>query len=227
MKGLALDDDQSLDPDPNTYSRLPLGSIPDSFNSKQFKKFKWNFNLLTSEVGSRTEAKFKFLKGDLVVMGGYYGSHLKDEKGDLEWLSMDIVLGLKKCCLSSFPEKKQIFAGGVLDRIGPIDVCSLLIRELSSYAEKSNGNFRLHQYGYDWRLSGQIMTRNMIQYLENIYSENGGEAIVIIAHSMGGLIALSAAQKRPELVKGVVFCGTPFGLRGVPLVLWGIQRGNK
>jgi hypothetical protein len=150
MKGLALDDDQSLDTDPNTFSRLPLGTIPDSFNSKQFKKSKWNFSLLTSEVSSRTEAKFGFLKGDLVVMGGYYGSHLQDEKGDMEWLSMDIVLGLKKCCLSSFTEKKQLSAGGVLAKIGPLDVCSILIRELSSYAEKSGGDFRLHQYGYDW-----------------------------------------------------------------------------
>jgi pimeloyl-ACP methyl ester carboxylesterase len=71
------------------------------------------------------------------------------------------------------------------------------------------------------------MTQNMIKYLEQIYSENGGQPIVIIAHSMGGLISLSAAQKRPELVRGVVFCGTPFGLGGVPLVLWGIQRGMK
>lgn len=75
------------------------------------------------------------------------------------------------------------------------------------------------------RLSGQVMTKNMIDYLEYIYSGNGNESIVIIAHSMGGLIALSAAQHRPDLVKGIVFCGTPFGLGGVPLVLWGIQRG--
>ena len=70
------------------------------------------------------------------------------------------------------------------------------------------------------------MTQNMIQYLENIYSVNGNEGIVIIAHSMGGLVALSAAQQKPDLVKGIVFCGTPFGFGGVPLILWGIQRGN-
>lgn len=40
---------------------------------------------------------------------------------------------------------------------------------------------------------------------------------------MGGLIALYALQKRPELFKGIVFCGTPFG--PVPLILWGIQKG--
>ena len=69
------------------------------------------------------------------------------------------------------------------------------------------------------------MTQNMIQYLEKLYSDNGNEKIVIIAHSMGGMIALSTAQQKPELVKGIVFCGTPFGLGGVPLVLWGIQKG--
>ena len=40
---------------------------------------------------------------------------------------------------------------------------------------------------------------------------------------MGGLIALSALNQRPDLFKGIVFCGTPFG--PTPLILWGLQRG--
>jgi len=216
MKGLALED--AADPDPTMYARLPLGRMPESFNDRK-SRIEMN-DMKNSDL----PVKFGFLKGDAVLMGGYYGSHLKDQGGELEWLSMDIILGLKKCCLT---EEKKLLASGVLDKIGPFDVCSLLIRELSSFAEKSSGGFRLHQYGYDWRLSGQIMAQNMVQYLEKIYLENGNQSVVIIAHSMGGLIALSAAQKRPELVKGIVFCGTPFGLGGVPLVLWGIQRGIK
>ena len=71
------------------------------------------------------------------------------------------------------------------------------------------------------------MAANLIKYLASIYSDSDGQGAVIIAHSMGGLVALSAAQQRPDLVKGIVFCGTPFGVGGVPLVLWGIQRGSN
>lgn len=145
MKGFAVEQEIG-DPDPTTYSRVPLGTIPDSFKNNSWKKVKWNFNLLHSETLKST-AKFMSCKGDLVVMGGYYGSHLVDQGGESGWLSMDIVLGLKKCCLTSDVKWKP---NGVLDKIGPLDVCSLLIKGLSSYAEISNGQFRLHKYGYDW-----------------------------------------------------------------------------
>ena len=147
QQGLAIEADHSIDSDPTKYSRLPLGNMPESFKDNSWKKVKWNFNLLHPLVQNESNAKFSFCKGDLVVMGGYYGSHLKDEEGELGWLSMDIVLGLKKCTLTT---EKEWEPNGLLDRIGPLDVCSGLIKELNSYAEKSNGSFRLHQYAYDW-----------------------------------------------------------------------------
>ena len=153
MQGLVLDD--AADPVPTIFSRLPLGRMPESFIDGKLKsgveeRIEMNgIKKGTSgvSVNSDLPVKFGFLQGDAVLMGGYYGSHLKDQGGELEWLSIDIILGLKKCCLS---EEKKLLASGVIDKIGPFDVCSLLIRELSSFAEKSSGGFRLHQYGYDW-----------------------------------------------------------------------------
>jgi pimeloyl-ACP methyl ester carboxylesterase len=40
---------------------------------------------------------------------------------------------------------------------------------------------------------------------------------------MGGLIALATALQKPEIIRGIVFCGTPFG--PVSLIIWGLQRG--
>jgi pimeloyl-ACP methyl ester carboxylesterase len=59
--------------------------------------------------------------------------------------------------------------------------------------------------------------------LEDIYAQNQNQPITVIAHSMGGLITLSVLNRRPEMFKGVVFCGTPFG--PVPMILWAFQRG--
>ena len=149
MRGLVIEEDAPAnDPanDPNLYSRLPLGNVPETFADSSWKKVKWNFNLLNSSVKGNASTKFEFCKGNLVVMGGYYGSHLKEEDGILGWLTMDMILGLKKCNIMS---DKKWTPNGILDKIGPLDVCSSLLKELCKYADQSD-RMEIHQYAYDW-----------------------------------------------------------------------------
>jgi len=40
---------------------------------------------------------------------------------------------------------------------------------------------------------------------------------------MGGLISTHLMKRRPELFRGAVLAGTPFG--SVPLILWALRRG--
>ncbi|KAF8437880.1 hypothetical protein BGX38DRAFT_1210829, partial [Terfezia claveryi] len=77
---------------------------------------------------------------------------------------------------------------------------------------------RVYEYGYDWRLSPHILSRQLIEYLENLPCNQGsdhgshgsqGEVPLVIAHSLGGLIVRHAINQRPELFSGVLFVGTP------------------
>jgi len=74
----------------------------------------------------------------------------------------------------------------------------------------------LHQTGYRAHLSGinmnvgcpQRKVERMLSRLEDISNEAGGR-IVIIGHSLGGLVACALARNRPDLVQHVIAIGSP------------------
>ncbi|KAI8921850.1 hypothetical protein DFJ77DRAFT_669 [Powellomyces hirtus] len=169
---------------------------------------------------------FHFFEGDLVLLGGMYGSFLSDRKtGKKAWLTMDAVLGFAPVDvgLSIEDVEDRLVPSGILDRVGPINVCADLVREFTAQAECSNGSFRFHPFGYDWRRDLDVSASRLEKHLESIFSQNGGQKITVIAHSMGGLVTLAVVNRRPELFRGVVFVGTPFG--GVPTILWQLKKG--
>ncbi|KAI8825168.1 Alpha/Beta hydrolase protein [Fimicolochytrium jonesii] len=118
----------------------------------------------------------------------------------------------------------SFYAISILDRIGPINVCADLVREFKAQEACSNGQFRFHPFAYDWRKEPESSSTALEAFLTDIYAKNGGQKITVIAHSMGGLIALSVVNRVPHLFKSVTFVGTPFG--GVPLILWQLKRGT-
>ncbi|MGA9470947.1 MAG: alpha/beta fold hydrolase, partial [Terriglobales bacterium] len=74
----------------------------------------------------------------------------------------------------------------------------------------------LQQIGYRTHLSGinvnvgcpQRKVERMLSRLEDISKEAGGP-IVIIGHSLGGLVGCALARQRPELVRHVIAIGSP------------------
>jgi triacylglycerol lipase len=74
----------------------------------------------------------------------------------------------------------------------------------------------LQQIGYRTHLSGinvnlgcpQRKVERMLGRLEDISKEAGGR-IVIIGHSLGGLVACALARQRPDLVRQVIAIGSP------------------
>jgi pimeloyl-ACP methyl ester carboxylesterase len=86
-----------------------------------------------------------------------------------------------------------------------------------------NQQFRLHKFSYDWRRTNEASTEVFIEFLQNIYNNNGNKKIYIIAHSNGGLISLSALHQRPHLVGGIIFAGTPFN--GAPGIFGNLKHG--
>ena len=74
----------------------------------------------------------------------------------------------------------------------------------------------LQQIGYRTHLSGinvnvgcpQRKVERMLSRLEDIAKEAGGR-IVIIGHSLGGLVGCALARQRPDLVRHVIAIGSP------------------
>jgi triacylglycerol lipase len=74
----------------------------------------------------------------------------------------------------------------------------------------------LQQVGYRTHLSGininlgcpQRKVERMLGRLEDISKDAGGR-IVIIGHSLGGLVACALARQRPDLVRHVIAIGSP------------------
>lgn len=77
-----------------------------------------------------------------------------------------------------------------------------------------SGRLRLHNYGYDWRLSPDILSDRLIHFLETLpcnqeTQPSDERGAWLISHSLGGLLTRHVVNRRPDLVAGVVYAGTP------------------
>ncbi|KAL1598693.1 hypothetical protein SLS60_007833 [Paraconiothyrium brasiliense] len=163
------------------------------------------------------------LEGDLVILGGYRGSILRSAEPPHRqlWVPIKVGLNLRKVDLEIGlnPEdeesmEERIIPGGMLTHIGPVDIAKRLFKRLRACDNARNGRLRVHDYGYDWRLSPHLLSRRMIQYLGNLPCNQPGvsaekRGAIIVAHSLGGLITRHVINERPDLVAGVVYAGVP------------------
>ncbi|ODV86141.1 hypothetical protein CANARDRAFT_181446, partial [[Candida] arabinofermentans NRRL YB-2248] len=156
---------------------------------------------------------YEELSGDVIIVGGWRGSILRDVKTKRRvWIPvLKAGLNIKKIDLLLGPKDEdeintteKIYPDGILSHIGPVDISRKLMKLL-----ESNPNITLHNFGYDWRLSLDISSKTLFKKLQDIYSKNGNKPIMIIAHSMGGIVSHSAMLQDPSLVRGIVYAGTP------------------
>ncbi|KAI4123298.1 MAG: hypothetical protein LQ338_005323 [Usnochroma carphineum] len=163
------------------------------------------------------------LTGDIVVLGGYRGSILRSAKPPHRqlWVPIKVGLNIRKVNLEVGlePEDEEkmeetIIPSGMLSHIGPIDMGRRLLKRLRSCRNAQEGKLRVHDYGYDWRLSPHLLSRRLIRYLEQLSANAQGvqdreRGAIVIAHSLGGLITRHAVNQRPELFAGIVYAGVP------------------
>lgn len=107
-----------------------------------------------------------------------------------------------------------IIPSGVLSHIGPVDICRRLLRRLKKSSGARPDELRVHNYGYDWRLSPHLLSRQLINFLESLGCNRSGvtgrdRGAVVIAHSLGGLITRHAVNQRPDLFAGIIYAGVP------------------
>lgn len=169
------------------------------------------------------DAVLESLTGDIVIMGGYRGSILRSAKAPHRrlWVPVKVQLGVRKVNLEVGldPEDEEdmenhIIADGMLKSIGPVDVSKRLFKKLRESENARTGKLRVHDYGYDWRLSPHRLSRKLVEFLEKLPSNQPGipkeqRGALVIAHSLGGLITRHAVNQRPDLFSGVLYVGVP------------------
>jgi hypothetical protein len=169
------------------------------------------------------DAVLESLTGDIVIMGGYRGSVLRSAKAPHRrlWVPVKVQLGVRKVNLEVGldPEDEEkmeesIIADGMLKNIGPVDISKRLFKKLRECENARTGKLRIHDYGYDWRLSPHLLSRKLVEFLEKLPSNQPGvpkeqRGALVIAHSLGGVITRHAVNQRPELFSGVLYVGVP------------------
>lgn len=159
----------------------------------------------------RYQLIYNEIEGNIVVMGGYRGLILRDAKTHKRvWIPIKAGFNLRKINLLLGPNMEDelratdlIYPDGVLANIGPIDICKKLIKKLSN-----NPKTNVKEFGYDWRLGNDLTSKKLQAFLQDIY-DSTGKPTLVIAHSMGGLVAHSALQAKPSLFRLIVYVGVP------------------
>ncbi|KAB8437403.1 hypothetical protein FH972_025081 [Carpinus fangiana] len=165
----------------------------------------------------------KRMHGDLVILGGYRGSVLRQAEPPHRqcWVPIKVGLNIRKVNLevgldASSDERmpETIIPGGMLANIGPIDISRRLFKRLRSSTNAKSGSLRVWDYGYDWRLNPLLLSQQLIEFLEGLPCNSPStppekRGATVVAHSLGGLITRHAVNLRPELFSGVVYAGVP------------------
>ncbi|KAG7663944.1 uncharacterized protein J8A68_002505 [[Candida] subhashii] len=179
--------------------------------------FTSNLNEILPDFKSKKEEKepcdtiYDRIEGNIVILGGYRGSILRDTKSKKRvWIPIKAGFNLRKIDLLLGPTKQDelnaedsIYPDGMLKNIGPIDMCKKFIKKL-----EANPKVNIREFGYDWRLSGDYTSKKLEQFLTDIYNETG-KPVLVIAHSMGGMIAQATLQRNPKLFRSIVYVGCP------------------
>ncbi|KIV82780.1 hypothetical protein PV11_04859 [Exophiala sideris] len=161
--------------------------------------------------------------GDLVVLGGYRGSILRSAQPPHRqvWVPVKVGLNLRKVDLEVglTPEDEEkmgetIIPSGVLSHIGPIDICRRLLKHMNKCPNAREGKLRVHDWGYDWRLSPHLSSARLIKFLASLPCNQPDtppetRGATVVAHSLGGLITRHAVNQRPDLFAGVIYAGVP------------------
>jgi pimeloyl-ACP methyl ester carboxylesterase len=122
------------------------------------------------------------------------------------------------------------WVGVSMESYGPI------LRHLSTleWSEPVRHCFDLpvHAFGYNWSQSNITSGEQLVDYADRVvrlYAEAGRECehVILVTHSMGGLVARAACQQlerdRPDLVLGVVHGVQPAS--GAPNAYWRMKGG--
>jgi pimeloyl-ACP methyl ester carboxylesterase len=151
----------------------------------------------------------------IVVIPGVGGSVLRNSSGQACWLWLTRLNQLS--CTTSGVSNNKITAGtgdyGVLDYYKPL--CNML---KENYGDEYDVLF----FPYDWRLSNASAATSLAIAINNSYDE-----VILVAHSMGGLVAskyLANSSVNRNKVDKLITLGTPY--TGTPQLIYVAETGD-
>ncbi|KZM18317.1 hypothetical protein ST47_g10536 [Ascochyta rabiei] len=219
--------DRTIDENPtrkSSFRSSPSATFPRNSSSVSLRAMR-PFKDGASEPDSHPNftRALEGLEGDLVILGGYRGSILRSAEPPNRqlWVPIKVGLNLRKVDLEvPYDEgadermEQTIIPDGMLTHIGPVDISKRLFKRLRASENAKSGKLRVHNYGYDWRLSPHFLSRRLIEFLESLPCNHPSVApekkgAIVLAHSLGGLITRHAINQRPDLVAGVIYAGVP------------------
>lgn len=88
---------------------------------------------------------------------------------------------------------------------GTAGLCSAMMNAMKSFTSN------VYLFSYDWRNDNTIAAQKLNDLITTIRADEKIEEVVIVAHSMGGLVSSSyAAQFGTEAVTNIITVGTPY-----------------
>lgn len=198
-----------------------LPSIPSNLSLRSpMKKTDFTTDEISRGPRDPLDIALEALTGDLVIMGGYRGSVLRSAEPPHRqlWVPIKVGLNVRKVNLEVGldPEDEErmeesIIPSGMLKNIGPVDISRRLFKRLRECENVRNGKLRVHDYGYDWRLSPHLLSKKLVDFMRKLPSNQGDKpsGAFVIAHSLGGVITRHAVNQAPNLFSGVVYAGSP------------------
>src|SRR5690606_19163809 len=148
-----------------------------SSSSLSFANSTTQTNVVPSSVAPLRPHPLDTVTGDIVVLGGYRGSVLRDAGSKRRvWIPLKVGLGVRKVNLEvglnsedELRAAETIVPDGMLTHIGPVDFGRRLLRRLRSGEREpsSDDEFgrRVFEYGYDWRISLHVLSAQLIAFL--------------------------------------------------------------
>lgn len=146
----------------------------------------------------------------IVFIPGIKGSRLVNSEGKLCWVGLKQILGLDQHSLKltlANETKNTVFSlhpDGILSNVLWQPIYSPFLTWI-----KENNKQDIHIFSYDWRIDCQEIANQFQIYLENLVAQKG--PLMVMAHSLGGLITFSVLLNAPTLFQRILFAGVPFG----------------
>lgn len=160
-----------------------------------------------------------------VFVPGYKGSFLAQENGDRAWLTPSAALsGGDRSLALPFagdhlgPHFEALHPDGPLTRLSVLGIGEdVYLHFLEFFAR---GVPSPVVFSYDWRQDVRDSGRALCAAIARLPARR----VTVVAHSMGGMVALACLQQGAPTVRKVVFAGTPFA--GSPKIFPDLVRGD-
>ncbi len=189
----------------NANSSTALANMTEDFSYSENRPYKIGDTLYVSEAAN---------------VDSYFGMFMSLFAA--EYIKTDILMA--QCDRYGVPI--VLSSGGDIEgdgHYGPIGVYNAIMQNLTDNFKEEYGVRNIDFFGYDWRLSSSESADD----LENMIEDEGYDEVVLISHSMGGIVVSAFLEKEEnrEKVDKYISLGSPFlGAPKVAMIL-GTGRG--